>query len=322
MEVESEPSCKKRKGGIRQRLQAKQVRSQSVLAEFLLSQFAWGHFSGRLVQTVAALAIADVMKVSDDYEELDDLIKLSKLGSSGAISKNIHRDIMVYANPGVRLPAVFHFDVSFKHPFGQQSQAALLPHEMFSALFNNYNAFFSSSIVSDVSKTREFWKAVKDHPQMKSHPIASRAGYQKLAIPLGLHGDGVPIVGLGKGWVKMALVFSWSSLLGAGNTLCSQFYIWSVFEKLCVVEEGKRTLDVFFQILVWSLKWLWLGVWPDEDYQGKKFLICILYYTISCFFVYQMTLPLLQVLQNISCWHESRAVACRWLLCCFVGNPR
>ena len=296
MDEESEPSCKRRKGGIRQRLhaQANEGRSKSVLAEFLLSQFAWGHFSGQLVQTVAALAIADIMKVSNDYEQLDDLIRLSKLGSSGAISNNIHRDIMVHASPVVRLPALFYFNVGFKPPFGQQSQAALLPHELFSALFSNYNAAFCSSIVPDASKVQEFWKAVKDHPQMESHPISSRANYEKLAIPLGLHGDGVPIVGLGKGWVKMALVFSWSSLLGAGNTLCNQFYIWSVFEKLCVVEVGQRTLDVFFQILVWSLKWLWLGVWPDEDYQGNKFLICILNCNNSFFhFSYKMTLPLL-----------------------------
>ena len=269
----TEISGKRRRGGIHQRMaqqrdEAKQT--PSALAEFLVSQFAWGHFSAQMVQTIAGLAMRDIMKVSDDYEQLDDLIKLSKIGSSGAHSNNCHTALMAHVKPGVNLANLFYFNAHCKPPHGEQTQAALLPHELFASLFHHYGPAFFSSVLPDTSRIPEFWQAVGDHPQMESNPIKSKASHTKYAIPLGLHGDGVPIVGLGKGWCKMALIFSWSSLLSKGNTLSSQFYIWSIFERLCITDGDNKTLDTFFRILVWSLKYLWLGVWPDEDHNGKK----------------------------------------------------
>ena len=268
-----ENSAKRRRGGIQQRIAKQREDAKqypSVLAEFLLSQFAWGHFSAQMVQTIAGLAMKDIMKVSDDYEQLDDLIKLSKVGSSGAHANNCHTALMVHAKSGVNLADLFYFNACFKPPHGEQIQAALLPHELFASLFHHYEPAFFSSVLPDVSRVPEFWQAVQHHPQMESHPIKSTVSYTKYAIPLGIHGDGVPVVGLGKGWCKMALVFSWSSLLAKGNTLSNQFYIWSVFERLCITDGENQTLDTFFRILVWSLKYLWLGVWPDEDHNGNK----------------------------------------------------
>lgn len=72
-----ENSAKRRRGGIQQRIAKQREDAKqypSVLAEFLVSQFAWGHFSAQMVQTIAGLAMKDIMKVSDDYEQLDDLI--------------------------------------------------------------------------------------------------------------------------------------------------------------------------------------------------------------------------------------------------------
>ena len=177
---------------------------------------------------------------------------------------------MLKCNVGNRLPNLHNFRLVFKAPFHQQVQAAMLPHELFSAIYHSYSGAWRNSILPESKRVAEFWEAVKDHPQMESHPLLSRAGHKQFAIPIGFHGDGVPIVGLGKGWVKMALVFSWCSLLSFGNTLVSQFYIWSVFEKLCQSDACDGTLDGFFKILTWSFKWLWLGKWPTEDHQGKR----------------------------------------------------
>jgi hypothetical protein len=47
-----EPSAKKRKGGVRQRMQEtlQHVKIKSVLAQYLLREFAWGVFSPQRVQ--------------------------------------------------------------------------------------------------------------------------------------------------------------------------------------------------------------------------------------------------------------------------------
>jgi len=40
-----------------------------------------------------------------------------------------------------------------------------------------------------------------------------------VAVPVSLHGDGVPITGAGKAWVKMCTAFSWASMMASGSTV-------------------------------------------------------------------------------------------------------
>ena len=37
--------------------------------------------------------------------------------------------------------------------------------------------------------------------------------FKNLAIPISMHGDEVPVVGVGKIWARNALSFSWCSLI-------------------------------------------------------------------------------------------------------------
>jgi len=272
------PSAKRRRGGIKQRISRSSddaPRMRSALAQFLLSMFAWGDFSPQLVNEIASLAMRDFANARDDEEVLGDLVQLAKLGSHGRHSHNMHRDLMLQVEPQVKLPEPFYAQMKFAGPHGEATQAILLPHELFASLFHDYKKGWNNSIVDDVSKLEEFWAGVAGHPQMVGHPVRDREGYQRLAVPLGLHGDGVPITGLGKGWVKLSLVFSWTSLVSFGNTLFTQFYIWSVFEKLTVSGLCDGTLYTFFKILTWSLKCLWLGKWPGEDWQGVQCVGCV-----------------------------------------------
>ena len=43
-----------------------------------------------------------------------------------------------------------------------------------------------------------------------------------------------------------------------------------MFEKVGV--PGK-TLEEFFEVLRWSLFWLWLGLWPETDVNGEGSLV-------------------------------------------------
>lgn len=91
---------------------------------------------------------------------------------------------------------------------------------------------------------------------------------------------------LGKSWVKKMVNFSWSSLLRCGNTKDSSYWVWGMLEKIGVTAEGpeaahmhrsskNKTLNEFFRILRWSFYWLWMGLWPSSDVDGKKYLGCI-----------------------------------------------
>ena len=64
-------------------------------------------------------------------------------------------------------------------------------------------------------------------------------------------------------------VFSITSLLVAGHTLDTSFFIWSVFDRFCISgDEG--TIDTCFKILAWSFFWLYMGEWPRVDWKGHR----------------------------------------------------
>ena len=48
---------------------------------------------------------------------------------------------------------------------------------------------------------------MEDNPQLKDHPVLYRKDWKRRAIPLVLHGDGVPLTGIGKSWSKLMDVF-------------------------------------------------------------------------------------------------------------------
>ena len=100
---------------------------------------------------------------------------------------------------------------------------------------------------------------------MKDHPVLYRKDWKRRAIPLVLHGDGVPLTGIGKSWSKLVDVFSVSSLLGRGSTRMRMFLIFSFFTSLSATADGITSSDRLFQRLVWSLFWAWRGKHPTHD---------------------------------------------------------
>eukprot|EP00969_Alexandrium_andersonii_P195699 8645728-Alexandrium_andersonii.AAC.1 len=68
-----------------------------------------------------------------------------------------------------------------------------------------------------------------------------------MCIPLALHGDGVPVSGVGKAWSKSLDVYSWCSLLGKGCTVQSNYIIVALFTKLAVQAGPMCAADKFFK---------------------------------------------------------------------------
>ena len=100
--------------------------------------------------------------------------------------------------------------------------------------------------------------------------IRDRPTHRTKAVPIGLHGNGLPCIGVGHAWQKSFDCFSWGSLIGAGTcTLLMNWLIW-VFPKTMKLKSAfGNTEKVFYRVLAWSLLALYEGKWPEFDWNGQ-----------------------------------------------------
>lgn len=260
--ADEEQPAKRRRLGQRQRLNLirnppAQVQPNSALADFLISQWSWGHISPQFVQEVASKAVDDMQGLQAVPEPLKQLAALGggyKNKMSGALIA------LTQSKVCKGFPAQL--------PYKKKSvlQKMLLPHEMFANLYAEYGEAFQKVLVGPTGELAKFWKSAKEHPALAGHP---HLGNLSKTVPIGVHGDGVPITGKGKIWVRTAWVYSWSSLISQAPTKEKQLFIGMVWDTL----QGPNTMNDFLQILSWSLKHLQLGMWPLEDWQGNKQLV-------------------------------------------------
>ena len=208
---------------------------------------------------------------------LPELDVLGKLGASGQYPNKIYGQLMAKTEAVIRLPACFEHNFSFLKPRKADfRQLLMLPHVLFSHVYHNEKALWHRSFVASSERLEEFWSAVKavPHPAWVKHPLRQQeeAGQRstKSCVALSLHGDEVPVAGLGKVWGRKMVNWSFSSLVGLGSAKSSQFWIWGQFEKVGV--PGK-SLEEFFRVLRWSFYWLWLGKWPETDVNGDESLV-------------------------------------------------
>eukprot|EP00974_Lingulodinium_polyedra_P004975 467644-Lingulodinium_polyedra.AAC.1 len=95
--------------------------------------------------------------------------------------------------------------------------------------------------------------------------MVRRPEWRHHAIPVMLHGDAVPVVGVGKAGTKSMDNISWHPLLAQGNTLAIKLLILSIFEN-CKTEEAKVGM---WEVIMWSFKALFRGTHPAEDWLGR-----------------------------------------------------
>ena len=82
-----------------------------------------------------------------------------------------------------------------------------------------------------------------------------------------IHGDGVPVTGVGKSWGKSCNIYNWGSMLAAGKTVEIVFWIYSCFDVLYATGTSTR----IFKILQWSFTALFNGVHPHSDWRGTRY---------------------------------------------------
>ena len=193
--------------------------------------------------------LAHVFQLVGDQAIVDDLQVLADIGSGGKYANKMHVDLL----------KSFSFKTTFQEPHGEQSQTMLLPHEMFATIAESYRTTWHRSIYPGEHKLLEFWETAQNHPLLKDHPVREREDWTKYCIPFGLHGDGVPVVGLGKAWSKILNVFSFFSLIGTGNTRSKMFYCYSAFDKISIpgFPHGPLQEPLFGVAVVFLLAFPW-----------------------------------------------------------------
>eukprot|EP00959_Pyramimonas_sp_CCMP1952_P168542 3521845-Pyramimonas_sp.AAC.1 len=97
----------------------------------------------------------------------------------------------------------------------------LLPHVVMANLWAQDNDGFRTTILPEGYGPRAFWSEVqrRGDPRLDGHPMLARAGWQDNAIPISIHGDAVPVTGIGGHHTKSLDCISWQSLFAQGGTI-------------------------------------------------------------------------------------------------------
>ncbi len=220
--------------------------AKTELGNRLVDLCAWKHISPQLVQELALKSLQDVIHVirslqpdCDDLEGvaaslLPGLVKLANLGTKGRHKNNINAQLLA-ALPPAQIP-INYFKVPLKipgHALPQPcEQAALWPHHVFAALYHKSKTAFHLRVCPGGDRLESFWKSQEGHPNFArlAHLLRDRPNWRRKAVPIKLHGDGAPVVGVGKSWGKSQDFVSWGSMVVQ--------YLFIMFQCVYVCEGG------------------------------------------------------------------------------------
>ena len=261
----------------------------SGLSIHLVSQWAWGQLSAVEVQRLALLAWQDECEAlsrcgqSVDHASTS-LERLAKLGLSGQYPNNIHRELVGFlGEPGLPPPLKVPIHVIVQKPRLRQPALQMhkldfmLPHVEFANMYSQQKHVFEQIILGGgeypLNNPEKFWAGVESNgdPRLTGHPLHQRHNWRSKAIPISVHGDAVPCVGIGRAGTRSLDTYSWQSLFAHGVTLEVKRLMFSVFEHSKAKDHthGHDTMGEAWEILSWSLWHLWLGTWPTQNWRGE-----------------------------------------------------
>ena len=241
----------------------------SALLELLIGHWSWGLVSAPFVQKCCAAAVADGIRHPH-------VQRFATCGSGINNEVNVHRDFMrVLCKPDM-YNAIATIQLPMKHNvrsvgWDWEETHVMLPHLLFATLYEKYNESFEARLVGDFNRIRKFWEELESVgcPRYAAHPVRCRDNHKDFAIPIKLHGDGVPVVGVSRAWCKSANVLEWSGLLAPGSTIDTLWPIYILYPLLAVALAAANTKEMLYKEVLWSLHWLWLGEYPTTDSSGR-----------------------------------------------------
>ena len=193
-------------GGHRQREQwAREEEDSTVLAPesnlliLLVSLWSWGSLSAPMLQKIC-------MAAQQDGHPHPDVARAAKLGKSCEFPRNCHRDLVNMLN----LPPISQSLSKIWLPQKVSAvakewieQTILLPHSLFACLFKYHKkAFLIRMLGGSAGNVKKFWDSMRQHPAIDNHPMKDKDNWETTTVPITLHGDGMPVSGVGKTWSK------------------------------------------------------------------------------------------------------------------------
>jgi hypothetical protein len=191
------------------------------------------------------------------------LPKLRKLGASGKQSGNANRDLARALGKPKGAPEFFFAHIPVAGDDGQPkvvSHPFLLPHQLFSQLFQERQDTFLQCVVGDTDERDQVWEGLASSPIVQKHPCLAVGGLSH-TVPIGLHGDAGAF-----SKQDSLFVLTWNSLVGQGTTRELRFMVTCV-RKSDLLPDGS-TLEAIFHVLAWSLNSLLDGFTPHSDPDG------------------------------------------------------
>ena len=251
----------------------------SLLARYLLEEYAFGGISAAQVQRIAVLARHDGI----EHSHVD---SLAKLGTTGKHTDNIDRDLrqfmQSYLHP-VKLPTSNHVDMPLKILKGKHTGTHdlphhfLPPHKLASFLYDSFRPQFEAKVLGAPGALEEFWSNVDVADPRLQKLSRVHPDYMTTCIPIVLHGDGVPCTNN-----NTLDCLSWESLTAkrrltnACSTLDYIFFITGVFTQTMdndpTAGSGReKTKFKMWEPVAHSLRACYDGHWPALDTDNNEF---------------------------------------------------
>ena len=223
--------------------------------ECLVQLWALGLLSAKTLQAIAAASSRAAPRAPIE--------SLAALGNGGRHGGNTHRDLdrrlrlgscdvaqVCYAElPMVQNDREDEEPVTVNYPF-------ILPHEFLADMFQRHRQEFDHFVCNEALSG--FWDEVSStDPRLASHGVRRVRDDRNRAIPLRLHGDGVPI---GRGKKRSLDTISFSSLVASrteGTSTWDTRFLSAAVVSAAKYEGSKSkpsTMNVAWALLVWSFE--------------------------------------------------------------------
>ena len=270
----------------RRLLNKKEYNFDSKQALSLVKRWAWGKISAAELQRSAQEALDDQMEVLKGVGATRDFAQkslrdLAKLGTNGKHTSNIKKELLnLLGEPDTAAAVAYDVPTKVLKPNGEDAEEErdiptpiFEPHRQVASLYEHSRKRFNTMFLggrNDGSKLQEFWDGVEKSgdPRLEGHPMRDRADWKTKAIPVMLHGDPVPVTGVGKAGTKSFDVSSLQGVLSMGSTLAVKLYMSGVFTSN-KTGDG-RTDEMIWKVLVWSLWFMYLAVWPTISFDRSS----------------------------------------------------
>ena len=255
--------------------------SPSNLARHLKAQFCFGKLAAAEVQVYATLAIGD------HQGSPGELVHLAEIGTSGKHPSHCHRDLerlLRREYPDIPAPIEFRAPARrVKHradeePTFETNHALHSAAAWFHYLHERKPLWFSKRFLgcedgfgNPGRHLSRLWRSIPDADPRKRHlartmlerpDIVNEAELWKRAVPLVIHGDGVPV---GK---QSLSVVSWGGFLCSGmSTLDTKMLLSGVLSRA----RCPGTSAAVWSAMLWDLTTLRAGSFPHRDWEGRAF---------------------------------------------------